>query len=78
MYVYIYILYIPLIIIYRIMNILGHEWNYDCMELGLRFLENDFILFYVIFTLCLCLFFIYLCICYFVLFTSRHIPIPAS
>ena len=24
----------------------------------------------------LCLFLIYLCICYFVLFTSRHIPLP--
>ena len=57
-------------------NTLEHEWNWDCMELGLRFPEIDFILFYIIFTLRLCLFFIYLCICYFILFTSRHIPLP--
>ena len=44
------------------------------MELGLRFLESNFMLFYIIFTLCLCL--IYLCICYFILFMSRHIPLP--
>ena len=57
-------------------NTLGPEWNYDCIELGLRFSENDFILFYIIFILCLCLFFIYLCICYFILFASRHISLP--
>ena len=56
-------------------KILGHEWNQDCMELGLRFSENDVILFYIIFILSLCLFFIYLCICYFTLFTSRHISL---
>ena len=44
---------------YLVGNTLGHEWNWDCMALGLRILENDFILLYVIFTLCLCLFFIY-------------------
>ena len=37
--------------------------------------NHDFILFYIIFILCLRLFFIYLCICYFTLFTSRHIPL---
>ena len=46
------------------------------MELGIRFLEKNFIILYIIFTYCLCLFFIYLCICYFILFTLLHIPLP--
>ena len=45
------------------------------MELGLRLSENDFILVYIIFIICLCLFFINLFVCYFILFTSRHNPV---
>ena len=45
------------------------------MELELQFSENDLIVFLYHFTLCLCLLFIYLDICYFILFTSRHIPL---
>ena len=46
------------------------------MVLGLRFSENDFIFFYIIFIFCLCLLFIVLCISYLILFTSRHISLP--
>ena len=57
-------------------------WQYikRWMELGLHGIrttisEKDFILFYITFTLSLWLFFIYLCIFYFILFKSRHIPL---
>ena len=67
---------LPNVFSYFIGSALGHEWYQDCMELGLRFSENDILyIFYIIF-ICLCLLFIVLCISYLILFPLRHIPLP--